>query len=178
MNNTTEVIHGHIATHIFEDDGRFPNNPRLPVLVYKGALHLRPGDDVNAIQKLFAQHNWTNSWQDSVFDYDHYHSTAHEVLGVFSGLADIYLGGPNGTCVELVRGDVVIIPAGVAHKNINASSDFLCVGAYAEGREYDMNYGKEEERVKAMEDITNVPFPNLDPVFGDKGGLLEHWSNG
>lgn len=175
MNSVSEVIHGHISSHIFEDDGRFPNNPGIPVLIYKGALRLHPDDDANAIVELFKKNNWTNSWKDSVFDYDHYHSTAHEVLGVFCGMADIFLGGPEGTCVELVRGDVVIIPAGVAHKNLNGSSDFLCVGAYADGRDYDMNYGKEGERVSTLENIKHVPWPGRDPVYGSEGGLLEFW---
>jgi uncharacterized protein YjlB len=175
MNNLAEVLHGHVATHIFEDDGLFPNNPDFPVLIYKGALRLHPGDDPDAVLELFKVNNWSNGWKDSVYDYDHYHSTTHEVLGVFSGLGDIHLGGPKGTLVELTRGDVVIIPAGVAHKNVNCSDDFLCLGAYPEGREYDMNYGKEEERIVALESIKNTPLPSLDPVFGDKGGLLERW---
>ena len=175
MNAIAEVIHGHIATHVFEDDGKFPNNSNLPVLVYKGALHLHPGDDIEVIEELFKKNNWTNSWKDSVFDYDHYHSNAHEVLGVFCGTADIILGGPEGTCVELTRGDVVIIPAGVAHKNLNGSPDFLVIGAYHEGREYDMNYGKAEERNQALENIRNVPLPQTDPVFGESGGILESW---
>jgi uncharacterized protein YjlB len=175
MTHTTDVIHGHIATHIFEDDGRFPNNPNLPVLVYKGALHLHPGDEIDTILELFKKNNWENSWKDSVFDYDHYHSTTHEVLGVFCGTADITLGGPEGTCVELVRGDVVIIPAGVAHKNLKCSHDFLCVGAYPEGRSYDMKNGNEEDREKIIREIASVPIPSTDPVFGSEGPLLEYW---
>lgn len=175
MATITEVIHGHVATHIFEDDGTFPNNPKLPVVIYKGALHLHPGDDANAIAELFAKNNWKNSWQDTVFDYDHYHSTTHEVLGVFCGTADIILGGREGTCAELTRGDVVIIPAGVAHKNLNGSADFLCVGAYPEGRDYDMNYGKPEERENALKNIAAVGIPETDPVFGGEGPLLDCW---
>lgn len=175
MTNVTEVIHGHIATHIFEDDGLFPNNPKLPVLVYKGALHLHPGDSSETIQELFKKNNWTNSWEGGILNYDHYHSTTHEVLGVFCGTADIILGGPEGTCVELTRGDVVIIPAGVTHKNLNGSNDFLCIGAYPEGKAYDMNYGKEEERAKAIQNIAAVKTPATDPVFGTEGPLLEYW---
>ena len=175
MNNTIQAIHGHVATHVFEDDGIFPNNPHLPVLIYKGALFLHPGDEPESIKDLFEQNGWTNSWKDSVFDYDHYHSTTHEVLGVFSGTADIFLGGTQGTCVELTRGDVVIIPAGVAHRNINGSVDFLCLGAYPEGKPYDMNYGKVEERESAVKNIAEVPIPQTDPVFGPEGSLLSYW---
>ena len=175
MNHTAEVIHGHIATHIFEDDGRFPKNPHLPVLIYKGALHLHPGDEIDTIIELFKKNNWTNSWKDTVFDYDHYHSSTHEVLGVFCGTADIVLGGPEGTCVELVRGDVVIIPAGVAHKNLKCSHDFTCVGAYPEGKPYDMKYGNEEGRETIIQEIASVGIPNEDPVFGSEGPLLEYW---
>ncbi len=175
MNNAAEVIHGHIATHVFEDDGMFPNNPRLPVLVYKGALHLHPSDQPEKIMEIFARNNWTNGWKDTVFTYHHYHSKTHEVLGIFCGTADIILGGPEGTCVELNRGDVVIIPAGVAHKCINSSPDFLCVGAYPDGREYDTNYGKAEEREQALANIQTVPLPSTDPVFGSSGPLNERW---
>ncbi|MEJ6979583.1 hypothetical protein WG906_03930 [Pedobacter sp. P351] len=176
MANITEVIHGHIATHIFEDDGRFPNNPKLPVLVYKGALHLHPGDSSDAVAELFKKNDWKNSWEGGVLEFDHYHSSTHEVLGIFCGTADIILGGTEGTCVELTRGDVVIIPAGVAHKNLNGSKDFLCIGAYPEGNEYDMKYGKEEERQEAIQNIAAVKTPETDPVFGNEGPLLHYWT--
>jgi len=175
MNNVSEVIHGHVASHILEDDGTFPNNQKCPVLVYKGALHLHPDDRAESIQELFKKNNWTNAWQAGIYDYHHYHSTCHEVLGVFCGVADVQLGGPEGICVELVRGDVLVIPAGVSHKSVKASDDFLCVGAYAEGRNYDMNYGKTEEREKALSNIAAVTLPVSDPVFGADGPLLECW---
>ena len=104
MNNAAEVIHGHVATHIFEDDGLFPNNPKLPVLVYKGALHLHPDDQPEKIVEIFRRNNWTNSWKDGIFNYHHYHSTSHEVLGVFCGTADIMIGGPDAVSWFDVKG--------------------------------------------------------------------------
>ena len=176
MTHITEVIHGHVASHVFEDDGKFPNNPALPALVYKGALHLHPDDEPEAILELFKRNNWTNGWKNGIYPYDHYHSNTHEVLGIFCGTADLLLGGPeDGVCVEVYRGDVVIIPAGVAHKNLKSSHDFLCVGACAEGREYDINYGKEEERPKVIQNILSVPVAKTDPVFGDTGPLIDCW---
>jgi uncharacterized protein YjlB len=165
----------HIVWHSFSDDGLFPNNSLLPVLVYKGALYLHPTEPADAIKEIFAGHGWTNAWQDGIYDYDHYHSTTHEVLGVFCGRADVQLGGPEGTCVELVRGDVVIIPAGVAHKCLRSSPDFLVVGAYPDGRQYDMNYGKAEERSTAQRNIEQVPLPERDPVYGTDGPLITKW---
>ena len=175
MNKVAEVIHGHVSTDILKDDGQFPNNEKLPLLVYKGALHLYPDDQVEAIIELFKNNNWTNAWKDSVLHEHHYHSNTHEVLGIYCGQADLQIGGPEGVCVELFRGDVIIIPAGVAHKNLSSSRDFLCIGAYPDGLSYDMNYGKDGERPQVLENIKNVPVPNNDPVFGDEGPLLEHW---
>lgn len=176
MNNISEVLHGHLATHIFEDDGLFPNNPRLPALVYKGALRLHPDDPAECILELFSRNGWTNGWKNGIYDYHHYHSNTHEVIGVFAGTVDVLLGGPEGVCVELTRGDVLILPAGVAHKNLKSSNDFLCVGAYPGGTDYDLNYGKPEERNTAINNIAQVPVPALDPVFGENGPLSSQWN--
>lgn len=175
MDKTQLVRQAYEVCKVLEDDGTFPNNASLPLLVYKGALLLHPADEPKAIEKIFESNGWTNSWVDGVFDYHHYHSQTHEVLGVFCGVADLQLGGPHGVCVELVRGDVVIIPAGVAHKCLKSSNDFSVVGAYPEGKSYDMNYGKEGERPAADENITKVPLPAKDPVYGTSGGLNEFW---
>jgi len=175
MSHVSEVIHGHVASHVFEDDGQIPNNPTLPALVYKGALRLHPADEAEAILELFRKNNWTNGWKDGIYKYHHYHSNTHEVLGVFCGTADIQLGGAEGVCVEIVRGDVVIIPAGVGHKCVRSTDDFLCVGAYPNGMNYDLNYGKMEERSTAISNIANVPLPETDPAFGHEGPLLEYW---
>jgi len=175
MSNVSEVIHGHVASHIFEDDGLFPNNSKLPALVYKGALFLHPGDDADLIIELFSKNGWTNGWKNGIYDYHHYHSTTHEVLGIFCGMADVQLGGPEGVCVEVNRGDVIIIPAGVSHKKLKCSTDFLCIGACADGQEYDINYGKTEEREMAMANIAKVPVPGKDPVFGGEGPLVDCW---
>lgn len=175
MNAKSEVIHGHVVSQVMADDGLFPNNPALPVLVYKGAVFLHPADEAEHIQDIFSRNGWDAAWKGDIYSYQHYHSTAHEVLAVFCGTADLQLGGPEGICVELSRGDVVIIPAGVAHKKLKASEDFLCVGAYPHGQEYDMNYGKEEERPVALSQIAKVRLPDLDPVFGADGPLMVNW---
>lgn len=87
------------------------------------------------------------------------------------------LGGPGQFETELEKGDVVVIPAGVAHKNLGDSGDFACVGAYPNGQAYDMNYGREGERPDVDENIKNTPLPQLDPLFGSSGPLVELWFN-
>jgi uncharacterized protein YjlB len=166
-----------IEKHFLSDDGAFPNNYSLPLLVYKDALTLDKSDDENAlsIEKLFRKNDWKNSWRDGIYDYHHYHSTAHEVLGVYSGEAAIQVGGPKGPILKLKRGDVIIIPVGIAHKCINDDGHFKCVGAYPGGQNYDMNYGLESERAEADKNIKNTDLPGNDPVFGKEGPLDKWW---
>jgi len=97
----------------------------------------------------------------------HYHSSAHEVLGIMSGWVQARLGGESGACVTLRAGDAVLIPAGVAHKNEGQSPDFRAVGAYPRGMRPDMRYGREAERAADARRIARLPPPSVsDPVFG------------
>ena len=160
----------------FEDDGVFPNG-RYPALVYRGVLG-QDGDLARDFERLFARNGWTGSWRDGLFTFHHYHSTAHEVLGIYSGSVRIALGGPGrgGRLVELGAGDVVVVPAGLAHKNDRQSRDFGTVGAYPRGTSYDMMYGKKGERPAADRNIERVPLPGSDPVEGLRGSLPQLWA--
>lgn len=175
MNKIAESIHGYVGTEIIEQNGEFPNNEKLPLLVYKGAMHLHPDESPDAIVELFRSNNWTNSWKDSVLHKHHFHTTTHEVLGIFCGKADIQFGGEGGLVIELVRGDAVVIPAGVAHKNLESSRDFVCIGAYPDGRDYDMNCGDSEDLKQLADSVKNVPIPATDPILGKDGPLVQHW---
>ncbi len=162
-----------VVCYYFEDDGRFPNNADLPVIVYKA---FPPGQrDVATIEKLFKRNHWENAWRNGVYSYHHYHSTAHEVLAIYAGSISLQLGGQEGHVVALQKGDVVVIPAGVAHKNVACSTDFKCLGAYPKGQDYDMNYGLREERPAADENIAKVPLPAADPLCGNDGPLVSYW---
>jgi uncharacterized protein YjlB len=165
-----------LVRRTLDDDGTFPNNEQLPLLAYKGALRLPEHDPAAAIESLFAANRWGGSWRNGVYSYHHYHSTAHEVLGVYSGRAQVQFGGPDGPVLEVERSDVVVIPAGVAHKNVGSSADFRVVGAYPHGQRPDMNDGREWERPAADERIARVSRPQADPVYGDRGPLFEYWS--
>lgn len=160
-------------TELLKDTGQFPNS-RLPALLYRGAL--RAGRDLAAgFEELFEKHGWGNSWRNGLYRTHHYHSTAHEVLGVFRGSVKVRLGGPEGPLLELSAGDVAVIPAGVAHKNEGQSSDFSVVGAYADGTSPDLQYGQAGERPRTDRNIAAVALPKRDPVGGANGALLRLW---
>jgi uncharacterized protein YjlB len=157
-----------------KEDKRFPNS-KLPVLLYKGVLDIPFLFPAAYVKKLFKSNNWTNAWEGDIFIYHHYHSSTHEVLGIFKGKTTLLLGGDKGVKITIEKGDVLVIPAGVAHKNIGKQGNVLCVGAYPGGMECDMNYGKAGERPQADKNISVVALPETDPVSGKTGGLTEIW---
>jgi uncharacterized protein YjlB len=167
----------HVLAQELKDDGTFPNST-LPLLLYREAVVFpEHGPDPGAIvEQLFAANGWIGMWRNGIYSYHHYHSTAHEVLGVYHGTAKVQFGGDHGVTHELHPGDVVIIPAGVAHINLLSRSRFGVVGAYPEGQEWDMNYGQPGERPRADMNIARVALPKTDPVYGPDGPLLEKWA--
>jgi uncharacterized protein YjlB len=119
-------------THSFAPNGRVPNS-RLPLLVYRSAV--AGGDDTpSAIEELFRANGWLNNWHyPGIYDYAHFHSTTHEVLGIVAGSASVILGGPSGRRFEVGRGDVLVLPAGTGHCNAGSSAALLVVGSYPTG---------------------------------------------
>jgi uncharacterized protein YjlB len=170
VNHEPEVI-----SQSLEDDGTFPNNPTHPLILYKKAIKFSQGKGADIIEEIFQGNKWGGSWRNGIYPFHHYHSTAHEVLGIYQGDARVQFGGEEGPILAVEAGDVVVIPAGVAHKNINSSHDFRVLGAYPAGQSWDMNYGKEGERPAADKNIIAVPDPGTDPVYGSKSPLLELW---
>jgi uncharacterized protein YjlB len=163
-----------VRAHVLADDGTIPNS-RLPLLVYHKGVDLAGQDPPAAIEATLRANGWGNGWRNGVFAYHHYHSTTHEVLVVYAGSARAQFGGERGIVATLNPGDVVIIPAGVGHKNLGASADFRVIGAYPRGQAWDICYGKPDERPRSDENIARVPLPTADPVFGRQGPLLAHW---
>lgn len=161
-------------THTFHDDGSIPNS-RLPVLVYGGAVDRDAG--VGAYEKLFADHGWLGAWRDGIYSFHHFHSTAHEVLGIAAGEAEVMLGGPEGRRFALRAGDIVILPAGTGHCNLGSSPDLLVVGAYPNGMDWDLRRGDPAEHDEVVANIARVPLPDQDPVQGESGALVELWSS-
>jgi uncharacterized protein YjlB len=149
--------------------GAMMPNSRLPVLIYRGVLE----GGARGFDALFRANGWGGTWRDGVYDYDHFHSNAHEVLGVDSGWASIQLGGEVGQAVEVEGGDVLVLPAGTGHRRIRKSEDFMVSGAYPPGQErYDTCRSRTPESELR---ISKVAVPGTDPVHGKDGALMRLW---
>jgi uncharacterized protein YjlB len=164
-----------IQTLLILVDGAFPNNGELPLVLFQQAFDPTTKNLVGTIEKTFHGNAWQNSWRNGIFTFHHYHSTAHEVLGIYSGRVKAQFGGPDGQNVTAIAGDVIIVPAGVSHKNLDQSPDFRCVGAYPAQQSPDMQYGNPGERPQVDQNIKSLALPEFDPVYGKSGPLLELW---
>jgi uncharacterized protein YjlB len=175
MSTLRAVRSAEIEIHLFEDDGTIPNNPKLPLLLYRSALDFGYDDPARVCEKVFAAHGWNDAWQNGIYAFPHYHSTAHEVLGIARGHAKVRLGGAQGRQFTVHPGDVIVIPAGVGHQNLGSSHNLLVVGAYPSGLIWDLCRGEPDERPRVLENIARVPLPDTDPVYGEAGPLIGHW---
>jgi uncharacterized protein YjlB len=160
----------------FEDDGMTPNNPAFPLVIYCGAVRRRRGLDPAAVyEELFAANGWKDSWRDGVYDFVHFHTGTHEVLGIARGDPHVQFGGDRGRTLAVKAGDVVVLPAGTGHCRISASDDLLVVGAYPAGGTYDEPRPGEVSHGLALKRIAKVRRPARDPVYGRDGPLKDSW---
>ncbi len=160
-------------TFAFADDGAIPNST-LPMLVYRQAVPAEPG----LIERRFADNGWPPAWRDGVHPFHHFHSTAHEALGVARGRARVRFGGANGRLLEVAAGDVIVLPAGTGHCRQDASPDLLIVGAYPEGMKagLDTRRGRPEEIAEVRRNVGAVSANVPDPVAGHGGPLERLWN--
>ena len=176
MKNFNAIIehHGNIDDYKLLDNGVFPNSA-LPVLHYKQVLKIPIVFPGMAVKKLLHDNGWTNNWKAGIYTYHHYHSNTHEAMAVIAGKTMVLLGGENGTIITLKKGDVLVIPAGVAHKNLGKENAVTCIGGYPEGISYNMNYGKAGERPAADHEIARVGLPAKGPLCGNEDPLPGTW---
>ena len=164
--------------HKFADDGRIPNNPDLPLVLYRGGIDLAGSPDPEAvIEKTFSANGWGNIWRNGIYPYVHFHSMIHEAMGVARGRATVRFGGDNGEDIEITPGDVVIFPAGTGHQRLAQTPELVVIGAYPPSGKYDLCRGSRPDHAKAIVTIPKVPRPATDPIFGGNGPLVSLWSS-
>lgn len=156
----------------FGPDEWVPNSRGLPVLHYRSALSASAASAA-AIERVFDRNLWPARWRNGIYDYHHYHSTAHEALGIAHGHADVLIGGPHGRRLALSAGDCVVLPAGTGHCLLAASANLLVVGAYPPDQDWDLRRDAlSRTEIAAM---ARLPVPATDPVTGRGGVLVELW---
>jgi uncharacterized protein YjlB len=125
----------------------------------------------NAFRERFKAAGWTGLWTDTIYDYTHFHSNAHEVLGIAEGKVTLKLGGEEGSVFRLKAGDMLVLPAGVGHRRLGGDADLKVIGAYPRGQShYDM-----KRRGRA---VPKVALPSADPFYGKDGPLIQAWDGG
>jgi uncharacterized protein YjlB len=159
----------------FEDDGETPNNSRLPLVVYRAAIAAGERDPAIPFERAFASHGWADGWRNGIHSFLHFHTGTHEVLGIARGRATVEFGGAKGRALTVEAGDVVVLPAGTGHRRVEASSDLLVVGAYPGNGAFDQKRPGQIDHAEACAAIAKVPLPEMDPVHGRDGPLMELW---
>jgi uncharacterized protein YjlB len=162
-------------TLLLEGDGSVPNNPRLPVLHFAGAFAPGEGDLAVRFEQVFSANGWPAAWRNGIFDHHHFHSTAHEALGIYAGTVTVRLGGECGRDVVLAPGDVVVLPAGVAHRRIACVGRLGVVGAYPQGQSPDLCQPDPRRYAARAAAVARVPMPIADPLCGAAGPMMSHW---
>lgn len=116
-------------------------------------------------------------WRYTMYNTSHFHSTTHEVLCVTAGRARLCFGGEHnpGRVEPIVkRGDALVVPAGVSHRLLEDmdGDHFSMVGSYPNGKDWDMCYGNQDEKLK-IDSIKDLSWFDKDPIYGEQGPVLD-----
>jgi uncharacterized protein YjlB len=161
----------------FSDDGDVPNHPHWPMIVYQGVLDAGERDAASAFEDLFARNGWSDGWRNGIYAFPHYHSNAHEVLGIAAGEAVVRFGGLKGKELKVTKGDAVLLPAGTGHQRLSSSPDLLVIGAYPHGSGRDLMRSGETAKALIRNRIGQVAKPLKDPIAGEDGAMVSLWSS-
>jgi uncharacterized protein YjlB len=144
-------------------------NSDLPVLVFRNVAPGGKDRRAEVFRRAFKKNGWVGVWTDTIYDYTHFHSNAHEVLGIAEGKVTLRLGGEAGRLLRVRAGDMLVIPAGVGHQRVSDEAGLKVVGAYPRGQaDYDMK--------RSGRRIPKVALPKTDPLQGEQGAVTRIWN--
>ncbi|HZP87278.1 MAG TPA: cupin domain-containing protein [Burkholderiales bacterium] len=164
-----------VVAYVLAADRAIPNHPRWPLLVYPAAVAIEGADPAAAFEALFGRNDWPPAWRDGVYPFHHFHSNAHEALGVYSGEVTVQFGGGSGVTLTARPGDVIVLPAGTGHKKLSSRGTLGIVGAYPAGQAPDLCTPGSSSGIDPIDAVMRVPLPKCDPVYGATGPLFTHW---
>ncbi|KAJ0375786.1 hypothetical protein COL26b_005934 [Colletotrichum chrysophilum] len=142
-------------------------NSDFPVLVYRGVLGTGDELDEDEVSEKLQQYGWVKKGRSEL------------VFG--EGGSD-----PAGSGVRCwVRpGDVVVVPAGVAHASVAdekaapGEKEYRYVGVYPEeSPQWRSEMGRKplQEKQGLVEEVEGVGLPRMDPLYGVDGPLIKIW---
>lgn len=149
----------------------------LPLLVYRSAFDSK---EHTKLKETLRQNGIEPQWTYGMYPFSHYH-TVHEVLSILSGDATLRFGGEGDAEyvvesvnsdvpieIDISAGDVIVVPAGVAHRHVEERHGFSMLGSYVRGVSWDMNNCKNvQEEKSAIEKIKKLPPLESDPLYGN-----------
>ncbi len=169
------MVNVEVIAHEIAPTEDVPNNTACALLLYPQVFENAGRDLAAGFEELFAEHGWPGAWRNGIYSFHHFHSTAHEVLGIYRGEVKVQFGGEEGIRVRARAGDVIVVPAGVAHKRLSSRGFLGVVGAYPAGQIADMCLPGDFDLATAQSNVVSVALPKQDPVCGAEGPLLQHW---
>ncbi len=157
---------------LLDPDPIIPNST-LPVLIYRAAIAPKNGKALG-FKDLYNANDWHGVWRNGIYDFHHFHSISHEVLGIEAGRAQVRLGGDyrrqcrcrSRRCVDPPAGTVIAVSA---PRPISASS-----AAIRAARSIRISCVRDSDT--ALANIKAVALPKTDPVQGKDGSLLRLWA--
>lgn len=158
---------------VFQPDGGIPNS-NLPLVLWKGRLPIGTRDG-RAACRLYQMNDWAGTWVYTVYPFWHFHTRGHEVLGCVSGRARIGFGGEGGIVADVEPGDVAIVPAGVGHRKLDGTTDFLMAGGYPPGQQGNIVSPGEMDAREIAAELRGVKLPLTDPITGKADGVVALW---
>ncbi|RVX67749.1 hypothetical protein B0A52_07872 [Exophiala mesophila] len=158
-----------------------PNSDK-PVLIYRDCLPLPISEEKTT--EFLESHAWVKKGTWGHIDVRHFHPNTHECYGVFQGESTILVGcggvdpDDQGTKIDVSVGDVIVLPAGTGHCNLQSTKDYRYIGVYPDGAPpWRSELGKEPIDLAEMRKETgSVLLPAEDPVNGANGPLLSLWT--